>query len=147
MANEVIIATLSAITLTSSGASAASNAFATAGYSLAASAHSGYTGCDLVFTGTLAASNASNSNYFNVYLRPINIDGTADAPQPGSSFTGGFVGALQFSGTNASGGQTAILTDVPNSWADVEFWIENKTNASLNANWTLKAIPKTVKPL
>ena len=146
MANEVIISTLAAVTIASSGASAASNAFVSAG-TLSASAHSGYTGTDLVFTGTLAASVASTSNFFSVYARPLNIDGTADAPVPGSSFTGGFVGALLISGSGSSGAQTAILQDVPTSWADVEFYVENRTNASLNAGWTLKATPKSVKPL
>lgn len=145
MANEVVISTLSAVTVASSGASAASNAFVSAG-TLAASAHSGYTGSDLVLVGTMAASVSSASNFFSVYARPLNIDSTNDAPVPGSSFTGGFVGALLISGSSASGAQTAILQDVPNSWADVEFYVENKCNATLNAGWTLKAVPKTVKP-
>jgi hypothetical protein len=114
---------------------------------LNASAHSGYTGSDLVLTGTMAASVASASNFFSVYARPLDIDSTNDAPTPGSSFTGGFVGALLISGSGASGAQTAILQDVPNSWANVEFFIQNQTNATLNAGWTLKAVPKTVKPL
>lgn len=146
MANEVVITTLSAVTVASSGASAASNAFVSAG-TLNASAHSGYTGSDLVFVGTMAASVASASNFFSVYARPLDIDSTNDAPQPGSSFTGGLVGALLISGSSASAAQTAILQDVPNSWADVEFFIQNQTNATLNAGWTLKAVPKTVKPL
>jgi hypothetical protein len=146
MANEVVITTLSAVTVASSGASAASNAFVSAG-TLNASAHSGYTGSDLVLTGTMAASVASASNFFSVYARPLDIDSTNDAPAPGSSFTGGFVGALLIAGSAASGAQTAILQDVPNSWANVEFVIQNQTNAQLNAGWTLKAVPKTVKPL
>lgn len=146
MANEIIISTLTTVSIASSGASAASNAIVSAG-TLATSSHSGYTGCDLVFTGTMAASVASASNYFSVYARPLDIDGTADAASPGSSFTGGFVGTLQIAGSGASGAQTAILQDVPNSWFSTEFFIENKTNASLNAGWTLKATPKTLKPL
>lgn len=146
MANETILTTLSTVSIATSGASAASNAIVSAG-TLATSSHSGYTGCDLVFTGTMAASVASASNYFSVYARPLNVDGTADAPSPGTSFTGGFVGVLQIAGSGASGAQTAVLQDVANGWFDVEFFIENKTNASLNAGWTLKATPKTYKPL
>lgn len=146
MANEVVISTLAAVTIASSGASAASNAFVSAG-TLSASAHSGYTGSDLVFVGTMGGAVSSASNYFSVYARPLSIDSSNNAPSPGTSFTGGFVGALLIAGSSASGAQTAILLDVPNSWADVEFFVENKCNATLNAGWTLKAKPKTVKPL
>lgn len=146
MANEVVISTLSAVTVASSGSSVASNGFVSAG-TLASSSHSGYTGSDLVLVGTMAAAVSSASNFFSVYARPLNIDSTNDAPTPGTSFTGGFVGALVIAGSSASGAQTSILMDVPNSWADVEFYVENKCNATLNAGWTLKAVPKTVKPL
>lgn len=145
MANEVIISTLAAITVASSGSSVASNGFVSAG-TLSSSSHSGYTGSDLVLTGTMAASVSSASNFFSVYARPLNIDSTNDAPVPSASFSGGFVGALIIAGSSASGAQTSILMDVPNSWADVEFYVENKCNATLNAGWTLKAVPKTVKP-
>lgn len=146
MANELIWATLSQATLQSSGASAASTAIVSAG-TLATSTHSNYTSVDLVLTGTMAASISSTANFFSVYARPLNIDSTNDAPTPGASFRGKFVGAIPFAGSSASGAQTGILEDVQTSWADVEFYIENSTNATLNAGWTLKATPKTVKPL
>lgn len=145
MANEVIWSTLSQVTLQSSGSSAASNALVSGG-TLSVSNHNSYTSVDLSFTGTMAASIASNSNYFSVYARALNIDGTLDAPVPSTSLKSKFVGALQFAGSGASGAQTAFLEDVPTSWADVEFYVENNTNATLNAGWTLKATPKTMKP-
>ena len=145
MANEVKWGTLSQATLQSSGASAASTAIVSGG-TLATSMHALYTAVDLVLTGTMAASIASNSNYFAVYARHLNIDGTADAPTPGASLKAKFVGTLPFAGSGASGAQTAILEDVQTSWADVEFYIENLTNATLNAGWTLKATPKTIVP-
>lgn len=145
MANEVIWATLSQVTLQSSGASAASTAIVSAG-TLAPSQHSSYTSVDLTLTGTMAASIASNSNYFSVYARALDIDGTNDAPTPSTSLKSKFVGNLQFAGSAASGSQTAFLEDVQTSWASVEFYVENNTNATLNAGWTLKAVPKTMKP-
>lgn len=145
MANEAIWATLSQATLQSSGASAASTAIVSAG-TLATSMHSNYTGVDLVLTGTMAASIASNSNYFSVYARSLDIDGTNDAPTPGSSFKGKLVGNLAFAGSSASGAQTALIEDVQTSYNAVEFFIENNSNATLNAGWTLKATPKTIKP-
>lgn len=146
MANEAAWATLSQATLQSSGASATSAATVTAG-TLATSMHSNYTAVDLVLTGTMAASIASNSNYFSVYARHLNVDGTADAPTPGASMKGKYVGPLVFAGSAASGAQTAILEDVQTSPFDVEFFIGNDCNATLNAGWTLKASPKTIKPL
>ena len=105
MANEVIWSTLSPVTLQSSGASAASTVMVAAG-TLATSMHSNYSAVDLVMTGTMAASMASASNYFSVYARHLNIDGTSDAPTPGSSFKGSYVGAVDFAGSAASGAQT-----------------------------------------
>jgi hypothetical protein len=146
MANEAIWATLSQVTLQSSGASAASNAIVSAG-TLASSQHSMYTSVDLVLKGTMAASIASNSNYFSVYARALDIDSTDDASAPSSSLKAKFVGNFQFAGSSASAAQTAFLEDVQTSWAPTEFYIENLTNATLNAGWTLKATPKTIKPL
>jgi hypothetical protein len=145
MANENTWATLSQATLQSSGASAAAAAIV-AGGTLATSTHSNYTGVDLVLTGTMAASIAAASNYFSVYARAINIDGTNDAPVPGASFKAKYVGAIQFAGSSASAAQTGFLENVETSWADVEFYLENNCNATLNAGWTLKATPKTNKP-
>lgn len=146
MANEAIWATLSQATLQSSGASAASTAIVSGG-TLASSQHSNYTSVDLVLTGTMAASIASNSNFFSVYARALNIDGTNDASVPSSSLKAKFVGNFQFAGSSASAAQTAFLEDVQTSYADTEFYVENNTNATLNAGWTLKATPKTMKPL
>lgn len=145
MANEVIWATLAQVTLQSSGASAASTAMVTAG-TLATSMHSNYSSVDLVLTGTMAASVASTTNYFMVYARELDVDGTKDVSSPGASFKHRNVGILQISGSSASGEQTAILLNVPTHYTDVEFFIENLSNSSLNAGWTLKATPKTVKP-
>lgn len=146
MANEVIWATLSQATLQSSGSSATASQIVSGG-TLATSQHSMYTSVDLALTGTMAASIASNSNFFSVYARALDIDGTNDAPVPSASLKAKFVGNLQFAGSSASGAQSAFLEDVQTSWEPVEFYIENNTNATLNAGWTLKATPKTMKPL
>lgn len=146
MANEVVIATLSPITITSTGGATASNAFTSAG-SYAASSHSGYTGSDVVFTGSFTGAVSLASNYLSVYVRPLSVEGSNSAPTPSAAYTGGFVGALVFASSASGGTQTAILQDVPNSWANVELYIENRTNSSLASNWTMKVIPKTVKPL
>lgn len=146
MANEQVWATLSQASLQTSGASAASNATVSGG-TLATSMHSNYLWVDLVLTGTMAASIASASNYFAAHARHLDIDGTADAPTPGSSMKGQYVGNISFQGSGASGGQTGILVGVETSpLGPVEFYIENLTNATLNAGWTLKATPRTIKP-
>lgn len=145
MANEVLWATTTQASLQTSGASCASNAFVSGG-SLTTGQHSNYVGGDLVLTGTMAASIAAASNYFAVYARSHNIDGTADSPVPGASFRGGYLGNIYFAGSGASGGQTGILADVQTSpLGDVEFYLENLTNATMNAGWTLKFTPKTRK--
>ncbi len=146
MANEAVWATLTQASIQTSGASATSAATVSAG-TLATSMHSNYSLVDLSFTGTMAASIAAASNFFTVYARRLNVDGTADDPTPGASYKAKYMGPLVFAGSAASGGQTATLEDVRTSPWDTEFFISNDTNATLNAGWTLKAIPKTLKPL
>lgn len=150
MANELILTTLSQVTPQSSGASAASNAIVSGG-TLTTANHSNYTGVDLALTVVMAASVSSASNYFAIYARPLSIDGTLSAGTPSSAtgtyYKGGYVGAVQIPAATASATQTGFLFDVPNTYTSVEFFVENLTNASVNAGWTLKATPKTVKPL
>lgn len=150
MANELVYTTLSQVTVQSSGASNASNGVIAAG-TLTTANHSNYTGVDLVLTASMSASIASASNFFGIYARPLDIDGTADAPIPSSAtnafFKGGYVGAIQFAGASVASQQTGVLLDVPTVPYSVEFYVENLTNASMSAGWTLKATPKTVKPL
>lgn len=147
MANELIYTTGSQLTLQSSGASATSSAFPSTSASIAASAMSAYTGLDLVLTASMSGAVSSASNYFACYARPMDIDGTNDAPIPSAAYRGGFVGTFVMASSSAAGQQTMFLPDVPVSWAALEFYLENLTNSSVAAGWTLKATPKTVKPL
>lgn len=150
MANELIYATGTQLTLQSSGASAASNVFITgtsSSGSIAASQMSAYTGLDLVLTASMSSAVSSASNYFACYARPMNIDGTNDAPTPSAAYRGGLVGIFLLASNSIAGTQTSFLPDVPVSWADQEFYLENLTNSPVGAGWTLKATPKTVKPL
>jgi len=101
----------------------------------------------LFFNHTASMSPASTS--IALYRRDINVDGTGDENTPNTVaatlYKAKFMGVFQaqpYSATSASYAQYAQLTNVP--LADqCEFYIENLTNTSILAGWTLKVLPKS----
>ena len=97
---------------------------------------------------TTSMSSASNAIY--LYRRDMDFDSTNDEPVPNTAtnalykakFMGAFICQPQ-SVTSNSHTLYMQLNDVP--LADsCEFYIENGTNATIAAGWTLKVIPKTI---
>ena len=101
----------------------------------------------LFFNHTATMNPASTS--IALYRRDINVDGTGDEPIPNTVaatlYKAKFMGTFQvqpYSATSASYAQYAQLLNVP--LADqCEFYIENLTNTSILAGWTLKVLPKS----
>lgn len=101
----------------------------------------------LTYSHTTSMSSASAATY--LYRRDMNVDGTGDEPYPETAtnvlyknkFMGAFIAKPQ-SATSNSHVQYLQLTDVPLS-DNCEFYIENGTNATILAGWTLKVLPKT----
>ena len=98
---------------------------------------------------TATMSSASQAIY--LYRRDLNFDGTGDEPVPNSAtatlykakFMGAFIAQPQ-SATSNSHSSYMQVTDVPLPGnAQCEFYIENGTNTSILAGWTLKVTPKT----
>lgn len=117
------------------------------GGTLATSHHTGYPLVDLVLTATFGGANVAGTDYVGCYARALDIDGTADADAPDVNHPFRFVGNFRVGVNSASAAHTMILEDVQTSpLGPVEFFLDNRVNATMNAGWTLKATPKTIVP-
>ena len=142
MAGEIKWTYADPVTLEDSGTSAASNVFVEADATTLTSAnHSNYPVADLVLKCDWSAAPTSTS-VVNVYRRDLNIDGTSDAIVPASTFPQVLVGVVPIP---QSASAVYPIPNVPLS-AECSFYIENKSNTTLMAGWTLKATPKTFVP-
>ena len=145
MADECKYVYASQVTLEASGASAASNAFAAANdTSLAVANHLDYPLADFALTCDFGAAVAAGV-VVNLYRQDMDIDGTADAPAPATTYKETYVGSFVIpSGQSASA--TYPLQNVALSKI-CQFSIENGSAQNLSAGWVLKATPKTYGPV
>lgn len=153
MANEAKITTLSPVTVSSSTATVAVgdvSGTASVVAALSSTNHSNYPLgiAELSFTGTNSISSASAT--INLYRRDMNVNGTADNPvlqtATASYYMGGYVGSFTAQAvTSATATQDLTINDISLS-PECEFYIENKLNIPVGANWVLKITPKTYVP-
>jgi hypothetical protein len=154
MANEAKITTLSPVTVSSSTATVAVgdvSGTASVVAALSSTNHSNYPLgiAELSFTGTNSISSASAT--INLYRRDINVNGTADNPVLSTAtnalWLNNYVGSFVAAATSASfsTAQDLTINDIPLS-PECEFYIENKLNIPVGANWVLKVTPKTFVP-
>lgn len=141
-----------AVAAISNGSSLASNAFTPSSdvSSLGSANHSFYPLADLYFTGSFSTSVSSASAILNVYRRDRAIDGTNHAPIPqsvtNSAYSAVAVGAFSVVPNSVGSVSMALfLPDVPLG-DQFEFYLEDKTNASLLAGYVVKVRPKTFAP-
>lgn len=151
MANELKYTYASQVTVAGYASEVNQNTISTAtSATLTATNHSNYPLADAVLTFSTTASMSSASNYINLYRRDLDIDGASDEPAlsttAGSEYKHHFVGT--FVARASSAGQASVahhLPDVPLT-QNCEFYIENKCNVPIGANWTLKITPKSYVP-
>lgn len=107
---------------------------------------------DAVFTVITAGfgGTPTSGSTIDVYIRPLNVDGTTDQPAPptGAS-TAAYKGvracSFRLHASSASGdAYQAVAYDIPREGEVYLF--NNATGQSLSANWTLKMKPRTVGP-
>ena len=82
-----------------------------------------------------------------LFARLMNIDSTNDQDTPDANFLHRFMGV--FPVNNVTTNQySSIDIDLPNTVTSqvYEFYIQNNTGQSIQANWTLKMTPKTIGP-
>lgn len=86
----------------------------------------------------------------DVYIRPLDIDGTTDQPAPATgastdAYKGRYACSFIVKASSSSGDSyAAIAYDIPR--AGEASLYNNGTGQSLSANWTLKMTPRTVGP-
>ena len=87
----------------------------------------------------------------HLYARLINIDSTNDEPQTDSGWSQHYLGTfVTDTGQAATTDTYYSLTNValPNKETsqEYEFYVENQTDVTMTAGWTLKITPKTMGP-
>lgn len=96
----------------------------------------------IVLTCTFSTAPLENGA-LSVYARELTVDGTANTDVPEATRPGRFIGS--FLVNNVTTSQTLVLMaqDVP---ARADYYIHNNgTGQSVNAGWTLKIKPRTIK--
>ena len=83
----------------------------------------------------------------NLYARLIDIDGTNDQDTPDANFLHTFLGSFPINDVTTNQ-YISIPITLPNTKTSqvYEFYIENNTGQTIQANWTLKITPKTIAP-
>lgn len=83
----------------------------------------------------------------NLYLRPIDIEGTNDATVPDADFQNVYVGSFALNNSTVAQ-YIPIAISLPNitTSQNYEFYVENKSGQSLPAGWDIFVTPKTLAP-
>jgi len=93
-----------------------------------------------------AVAPSANSSV-NLYARLIDIDSTNDQDVPNANFQHTYIGSFPVGNVTTN---QYIVIDIPlpntKSQQIYEFYIENRSGQTLQANWTLKITPKTIGP-
>lgn len=86
----------------------------------------------------------------HLYYRLMNIDGTADEPQPDASHKQHYCGTFVTDAGQAATTDTyyAITIALPNTYTSqvYEFYVENQCDVTMTAGWTMKVTPLTIGP-
>ena len=130
-------------TVEANGASITNTSFVQADDANMTSADSlDYPDADFALTCTFGTAPTANKSV-NLYVQPLNFDGTSDSPSPSANFKRHFVGAFVPNNVNTS--QTLFLRgyDLPKEYA---CWLENQGGQTINTGWVLKVTPRSIGP-
>jgi|SRR5687768_2795245 len=147
MANEAIYTWGTQKTLEASGASVSNATIAQANdstYSVASDG-SNYPDAEFVLKVQFGTVTSIENTAISLFARPLNIDGTNDAPAPTATYMETHVGDFVVYGSAAATDQYLWLEafGVPK---EAEYYIKNSTGQTITAGWTLKVTPRTYKP-
>ena len=147
MADESIWTYGSTITCEESGASIADAVFTQADdANLTAANQADYTHCDVLLSTVDTTVNPDIGGVVNVYLRPINIEGTEDQPPPSANFPHKFLCAMPIDDDEALTQAIKVEARLPNPNDDCEAYIENQCGQTISAGWNLRITPKALRP-
>ena len=88
----------------------------------------------------------------NIHVRPINVDGTNDTPQPTATDQLGYAGSFELETGQAVTTDTAytqiisLMSFSTKTSQEYEFYLFNDSGVQMTANWDLDIIPKTFEP-
>ena len=145
MANELTKVNGTEKTLVSSGASvsnAAVSAAPAASYSIAADG-GGFPFVRFVLTTSFGAAPTVGKT-IALLIRPLNIDGTADAPAPSTTYLQKYVGSFVVSADTSQSLALQVERPLPDEFDAYVYNVD--TGQGMSAGWTLKATPYTYKP-
>ena len=103
----------------------------------------GWIGFEGIFT---YASAPAVGSVIDVYLRPINWDGTPDAETPQADFQNRHVASIELNDVTSAQNIKLPAVAHPLPLVDCEVYLANRAGQTLSANWTLKAVPMTLAP-
>lgn len=100
----------------------------------------------MVFAGTYSVAPDANSSV-DLYLRPLNIDGTNDQDTPDANFPHVYVGSFPLNDVTSAQYCTIVIA-LPNVYTSqvYEPYIQNNGGQTLSAGWTIKATTKAIGP-
>ena len=83
----------------------------------------------------------------NLYLRPLNMEGTNDGDVPDANFQHMYVGSFPLNDVTTAQ-YIPITISLPNTKTsqEYEFYVENKSGQSLPTLWDIFVTPKTIGP-
>lgn len=146
-AGDPIVAIGTAKTLESSGASISANAVAQAddaNYVLSTDA-AGWPDAEFVLTATFATA-PTEGRAVNLLARPLDIDGTNDAPVPEAGRPTHYVGSFVVDNVTSAQYlplQGIVASDLPRNAA---YYLHNGTDQTLSSGWKLVVTPRNVIP-
>jgi hypothetical protein len=86
----------------------------------------------------------------HLYARRMNVNGTADEPQPSLTCRRPYVGTFVLNTAQATTTDTTYAITIPldNLYTSqvYEFYTENTSGVTMTAGWTVKITPKTLGP-
>jgi hypothetical protein len=135
----------SSVTLEANGASIATGAIGEANdanYDLSDDTPADYPDAEFVLTcafgGTPTAGTA-----ISLIIRPLDIDGTTDAPAPTATYLHEFFGSFVHNGASSSQTLRCHARDIPR--AGTAYLFNSGTGQTLSAGWVLKVRPISYK--
>ena len=87
------------------------------------------------------------NSFINLYLRPLDFQGTNDQDVPDANFQHSYVGSFPLNNVTTAQ-YISIIISLPNveTSQNFEFYIENVSGQSLPSGWDIFVTPKTIGP-
>lgn len=145
MANEIQRVYGTTVTLEASGASIANNAIGEADNAtidLSDDTPADYFDGEFVLTCAFGGTPTAGTSV-SLILRPLDIDGTTDAPAPTATYLHHFYGSFPHNGGSASQTLLCMAERLPRKFS--AYLYNNGTGQTLSTGWVLKFTPTSFK--